>query len=72
MDDRRIIHVAPDLGYLFPATVETARVLCGRLATEVFAAGEFVGVPGALNRDCDICASCAIAYVKGKNECPKI
>lgn len=55
---KSIIHIAPDLDYLFPATANMAKVLCGRLAVDVFADGEFVGIVGNLNPKCSICTKC--------------
>ena len=53
-----VIHIAPSLDYLFPDTVETATVLCGRLASEVFGSGEWIGISGNLNPDCTVCPVC--------------
>lgn len=53
-----VIHIAPDIDYLFPATAATATVLCGRLASEVLASGEFVGVGDNLNSACETCPLC--------------
>ena len=53
-----ITHIAPDIDYLFPATASTAKVLCGRLAQEVFDSGEFVGIWGNLNEKCAVCSEC--------------
>lgn len=54
-----IIHIAPNLDYLFPATREKARVLCGRRAADVLTDGEFIGISGNLNRVvCTVCPEC--------------
>lgn len=58
MPNKKVIHIAPDISYLFPETAATAKVLCGRLASEVFASGEFVGVKNNLNPDCPVCPDC--------------
>jgi hypothetical protein len=56
---KAIIHIAPDIGYLFPETAGSACVRCGRLAREVFESGEFIGVSGNLNPECEVCPLCA-------------
>lgn len=53
-----IIHIAPDISYLFPETASRATVLCGRRAEEIFQNGEFVGVKYNLNPDCEVCVEC--------------
>ena len=54
----KIIHIAPNIDYLFPATAATARTLCNRLIQDVFTVGEFVGTANNLNEKCEVCVDC--------------
>lgn len=67
MPDKKVTHIAPDISYLFPETASTTKVLCGRLASEVFANDEFVGTKDNLNPDCTVCPNC-IAHI-GEKAC---
>lgn len=55
---RGVIHIAPDIGYLFPETAATAKTLCGRLVCEVLEGGEWVGVRQNLSSECEVCERC--------------
>lgn len=56
MSDKKVIHIAPDISYLFTPT--TTKVLCGRLASAVFASGDFIDIWNNLNPDCTMCPDC--------------
>lgn len=61
-----VIHIAPDIGYLFPEEAADATVYCGRKAQEVLASGEWVGVEKNLNPDCETCLLCLMALAQSK------
>lgn len=63
--NKPIIHIAPDISYLFPETSSSATVLCGRFAYEVFDSGEFIGTASNLNPDCKVCDKCIEIFVVG-------
>lgn len=51
-----IIHIAPNIDYLFH--LDWATVLCGSTASVVIDAGEFIGLKGNLNPKCEVCPEC--------------
>ena len=53
-----IIHIAPDISYLFPDTSTTARTYCNELVKDILAKGEFVGLCDNLNPECVPCIIC--------------
>lgn len=59
--DTPIIHIAPDIGYLFPAEANTARTMCGKLVKNILACGEFIGTRKNLNPKLQVCQECAQA-----------
>ncbi len=59
MEQTKCIHIAPNIGYLFPAEAGTASVLCGKLAKDVLNSGEWIGVAGNLNPNCPVCPECS-------------
>jgi hypothetical protein len=61
---KEIIHIAPDISYLFPETATTATTLCGSLVQEVFDCNEWVGIIQNLNSQFEVCERCKEAWEK--------